>query len=444
MEALTAAVGRRADRLRHGQGPRARRRDRLGRPAREVRRAQRRLAPRAPLDRACAAIVTARAHRRPDHLHLRRPPRRTRTRPGPLLAQLAEEAGADVESMEVIPDDFGLIEDRLHHFVDDDFTFVFTTGGTGLTLDDVTPEATRAVIEREAPGIAEAMRAESRRHTPMGILARGMAGIAHRTLIVNFPGNPKAIEQLFPVIAPTLAHAAETLVRERWPRRRAIELDGLTRRYGERVALAGRDAQRARGGDARRLRPQRRGQVDAAAHPRHAAAPARRRARLLGHDVADDGWAVRGRIGLLGHEPLVYRDLSGRENLRFHARLHGVGRRARRGAARAGRPADARRRPRAHLLARHGPAPGRLPRRPARPRGAAARRAARQPRPGRRRARRAADRRRLGPHARGHEPRPGRRAGRGRRRARPARRAPGAAGPRPSRIAPAQIGALYR
>jgi molybdopterin adenylyltransferase len=133
---------------------------------------------------------------------------------GPLLAHLAEEAGADVESMEVIPDDFGLIEDRLHHYVDDDFTFVFTTGGTGLTQDDITPEATKAVIEREAPGIAEAMRAESMRHTPMGMLARGMSGVAHRTLIVNFPGNPKAIAQLFPVLAPTLAHAAETLVRD--------------------------------------------------------------------------------------------------------------------------------------------------------------------------------------------------------------------------------------
>ena len=133
---------------------------------------------------------------------------------GPLLAHLAEEAGADVEAMEVVPDDFGLIEDRLHHYVDDLFTFIFTTGGTGLTPDDVTPEATRAVIEREAPGIAEAMRAVSMRHTPMGMLARGMSGIAHRTLIVNFPGNPKAIEELFPVIAPVLRHAAETLVRD--------------------------------------------------------------------------------------------------------------------------------------------------------------------------------------------------------------------------------------
>jgi molybdenum cofactor synthesis domain-containing protein len=91
---------------------------------------------------------------------------------------------------------------------------VFTTGGTGLTPDDVTPEATKAVIEREAPGIAEAMRAASLQSTPMGMLARGMAGIAHRTLIVNFPGNPKAVEELFPVIAPVLHHAAQTLVRD--------------------------------------------------------------------------------------------------------------------------------------------------------------------------------------------------------------------------------------
>jgi molybdopterin adenylyltransferase len=133
---------------------------------------------------------------------------------GPLLAQLAEEAGADVEAMEVVPDDYSLIEDRLHHYVDDDFALVFTTGGTGFTPDDVTPEATRAVIERDAPGIAEALRAESAKHTPMGMLSRGVAGIAHRTLIVNFPGSPKAIRQLFPVIAPVLEHAVRTLQRD--------------------------------------------------------------------------------------------------------------------------------------------------------------------------------------------------------------------------------------
>ena len=91
--------------------------------------------------------------------------------------------------------------------------FVFTTGGTGLTIDDVTPEATRDVIEREAPGYAEAIRADSRRHTPLGILTRGVSGVRGRTLILNFPGNPKAIEQSWPLVEPTLEHAAATLER---------------------------------------------------------------------------------------------------------------------------------------------------------------------------------------------------------------------------------------
>jgi molybdopterin adenylyltransferase len=113
--------------------------------------------------------------------------------------------------MEVVPDDFSLIEDRLHHYVDADCDLIFTTGGTGLTPDDVTPEATRLVIDRDAPGFAEAMRAEGAKHTPHGILTRGVSGIAHRTLIVNFPGSPKAIDQLFPVLAPTLEHVVRTL-----------------------------------------------------------------------------------------------------------------------------------------------------------------------------------------------------------------------------------------
>ena len=130
---------------------------------------------------------------------------------GPLLAELAEEAGADVQAMEVFPDDYSLIEDRLHHFVDDQMALVFTTGGTGFTPDDITPEATRAVIERDAPGLAEAMRAEALRRTPTGILSRGVSGIAGQTLIVNFPGSPNAVRELFPVIAPTLRHAVTTL-----------------------------------------------------------------------------------------------------------------------------------------------------------------------------------------------------------------------------------------
>jgi molybdopterin biosynthesis enzyme MoaB len=78
----------------------------------------------------------------------------------------------------------------------------------------VTPEATRAVIDREAPGYAETIRAESRRHTPLGILTRGISGIRGRTLVINFPGSPKAIGQSWPVVEPTLKHAAATLERD--------------------------------------------------------------------------------------------------------------------------------------------------------------------------------------------------------------------------------------
>ena len=113
--------------------------------------------------------------------------------------------------MEVVPDDFGLIEDRLHHFVSEGCDLVFTTGGTGLTPNDLTPEATKAVIERDAPGFAEALRAEGAKHTPHGILTRGVSGIAGRTLIVNFPGSPRAIDQLFGVLSPTLKHVVRTL-----------------------------------------------------------------------------------------------------------------------------------------------------------------------------------------------------------------------------------------
>jgi molybdopterin adenylyltransferase len=132
---------------------------------------------------------------------------------GPALVKLCEEAGLDAVH-ETVSDDRSAIADALRRLADHDgVRFVFTTGGTGMTHDDVTPEATLDVIEREAPGYAETIRAESRRHTPLGILTRGVAGIRGRTLIVNFPGNPKAIGESWPVVEPTLRHAAETLER---------------------------------------------------------------------------------------------------------------------------------------------------------------------------------------------------------------------------------------
>jgi molybdopterin adenylyltransferase len=132
---------------------------------------------------------------------------------GDALANRCREAGLEVVR-EVVPDDRQLIGEALQRFCDEGGArFVFTTGGTGMTPDDVTPEATLDVIDREAPGYAETIRAESRNHTPLGILTRGVAGIRGRTLIVNFPGNPKAIGQSWPVVEPTLRHAAETLER---------------------------------------------------------------------------------------------------------------------------------------------------------------------------------------------------------------------------------------
>jgi molybdenum cofactor synthesis domain-containing protein len=133
---------------------------------------------------------------------------------GAELAGLCERAGLEV-TRRTVADDREEIESLLSQLADkSEVRFIFTTGGTGMTPDDVTPEATRAVIDREAPGYAETIRAESRSHTPLGILSRGVAGIRGRTLIVNFPGNPKAIAQSWPVVEPTLEHAAETLERD--------------------------------------------------------------------------------------------------------------------------------------------------------------------------------------------------------------------------------------
>jgi molybdopterin adenylyltransferase len=134
---------------------------------------------------------------------------------GPALAELCERAGLAVVR-ETVADDREAIAAALRRLADEEaeVRFVFTTGGTGMTPDDVTPEATRDVIEREAPGYAESIRAESREHTPLGILTRGVSGVRGRTLIVNFPGNPKAIGESWPVVEPTLRHAAETLERD--------------------------------------------------------------------------------------------------------------------------------------------------------------------------------------------------------------------------------------
>src|SRR4030095_10334446 len=106
---------------------------------------------------------------------------------GPALVEFARSLGAEIEGTDLIPDDRARIESRLRHWSDDrGCDLVLTSGGTGFAPSDVTPEATRAVLEREAPGIAEAMRAASRAHTTHWMLSRAVAGIRGRTLIVNF------------------------------------------------------------------------------------------------------------------------------------------------------------------------------------------------------------------------------------------------------------------
>lgn len=134
---------------------------------------------------------------------------------GARLARLARRLGAEIAARDLVPDDRSRIEARLRHWADEErCELVLTTGGTGFAPSDVTPEATRAVLEREAPGLAEAMRAASREHSRHWMLSRAVAGIRGSTLIVNFPGSPRSIDQAGAAIADALPHAV-ALLRER-------------------------------------------------------------------------------------------------------------------------------------------------------------------------------------------------------------------------------------
>ena len=131
---------------------------------------------------------------------------------GPVLAGLLREAGATVVTQEVAADESGPLAERLRALAGrDDINLVITTGGTGLSPRDNTPEATRAVIEREVPGLAEAMRAETLRQTPTALLSRAVCGTRSGALLVNLPGSPKGVRECFAVIRPVLAHAVAQL-----------------------------------------------------------------------------------------------------------------------------------------------------------------------------------------------------------------------------------------
>ncbi|HKJ35914.1 MAG TPA: MogA/MoaB family molybdenum cofactor biosynthesis protein [Solirubrobacterales bacterium] len=131
---------------------------------------------------------------------------------GPALAAFAESLGLDVVLRETITDDRAAIGERLIELADgSEAELVLTTGGTGFGPADLTPEATRDAIEREAPGIGEAMRAVSREHTPHWMLSRAVAGIRGGSLIINFPGSPKSIGEIGDALAPALPHALALL-----------------------------------------------------------------------------------------------------------------------------------------------------------------------------------------------------------------------------------------
>ena len=131
---------------------------------------------------------------------------------GAVLAGLLVEAGASVVVREVVSDEFGPLVEKLRELAGrGDVNLVVTTGGTGLSPRDNTPEATRAVVEREVPGIAEAMRAESLGRTPTAMLSRGVCGVCSGALVVNLPGSPKAVRECFAVIRPVLAHAVSII-----------------------------------------------------------------------------------------------------------------------------------------------------------------------------------------------------------------------------------------
>jgi molybdenum cofactor synthesis domain-containing protein len=133
---------------------------------------------------------------------------------GPLLVEALIGAGGDVVSRTIVPDERPAIEGELRRLVDmERVTLVITTGGTGFAPRDVTPEATRAVIEREAPGLAEHARAATLAKTRFAILSRGIAGIRRHSLIVNLPGNPQGARDMLDALLPVLPHALSVLAK---------------------------------------------------------------------------------------------------------------------------------------------------------------------------------------------------------------------------------------
>ena len=133
-------------------------------------------------------------------------------RSGETIREILSSRDIRITNYDMVPDEKGLIVEKLVKWADEDILdVIFTTGGTGLTPRDVTPEATLAVVDRIVPGFAEVMRAESLKKTPHAMLSRAVVGTRGKCLIVNLPGSPKAVRECLEVILPALPHAVETL-----------------------------------------------------------------------------------------------------------------------------------------------------------------------------------------------------------------------------------------
>ncbi len=131
---------------------------------------------------------------------------------GPVLVEMAKKQDWGVVETLIVPDELGVLRDTLILWADSgDMDIILTTGGTGFSPRDITPEATRSVVDKLAPGLTEAMRAESLKVTPHAMLSRSVAGIRGRALIVNLPGSPKAARENLDVVLPVLEHAVQLL-----------------------------------------------------------------------------------------------------------------------------------------------------------------------------------------------------------------------------------------
>ncbi|MBN2168484.1 MAG: MogA/MoaB family molybdenum cofactor biosynthesis protein [Actinobacteria bacterium] len=128
---------------------------------------------------------------------------------GAVVRELLENAGLEIHSVRIIPDEREQLERLFEELCGNRVSLVVTTGGTGLSVRDVTPEATLAVIDREIPGMAEAMRAESLKVTPHAMISRAVCGLKGKTIIINLPGSPKAARECLDVIIPALGHAMD-------------------------------------------------------------------------------------------------------------------------------------------------------------------------------------------------------------------------------------------